>query len=129
MTAQVRTETRFPFVQRPLETGRAFGTAAYTEHAQPPGPKPGETLHDEVQVRLFPTVPIDFLLPMIPNVAWILLPPVSSLLQASHSTLAFIEVAGTLCRSLMVALLIPGGSTPVGPPGGTKKAFTTAVLG
>lgn len=49
---------------------------------------------------------IAFLLPMIPNVFWILLPPVSSTLPANESALPFIKVVGTVCQSLMIALLI-----------------------
>lgn len=49
---------------------------------------------------------IAFLLPMIPNVVWALLPPVSSTLQANDSAPPFIEVIGTVCQSLLIALLI-----------------------
>jgi hypothetical protein len=46
------------------------------------------------------------LLPMIPNVFWAFLPPVASTLPANDSALPFVAVTGTVCQSLMIALLI-----------------------
>lgn len=49
---------------------------------------------------------IAFLLPMIPSLAWMFLPPVASTLPANDSALPFVDVAGTVCQSLMIAMLI-----------------------
>jgi glucose uptake protein GlcU len=46
------------------------------------------------------------LLPLIPNVFWILLPPVSSTLRANDSGHPLIELVGTVSQSLMFAMLI-----------------------
>lgn len=46
------------------------------------------------------------LLPMIPNVLWVLLPPVSSTLPANNSAPRFVEVGGTVAQSLMMAFLV-----------------------
>lgn len=49
---------------------------------------------------------IAILLPMVPNVLWVLLPPVSSTLPANDSAPPFVEVAGTVSQSLMMAFLV-----------------------
>ncbi|MFK5636095.1 MULTISPECIES: hypothetical protein [unclassified Ornithinimicrobium] len=46
------------------------------------------------------------LLPVIPNILWIILPPVPSSLFANDSGLPFVEVVGTVCQALMIAVLI-----------------------
>lgn len=46
------------------------------------------------------------LLPLIPNLFWILLPPVSSTLRANDSAHPLIELVGTASQSLMFAMLI-----------------------
>ncbi len=49
---------------------------------------------------------IAVLIPILANVPWALLPPVSSTLPANESPLPFMDVAGTVSQSLMIALLI-----------------------
>ena len=49
---------------------------------------------------------VAILLPMIPNVVWVLVPPVSSTLPADDSAASFVEVAGTVSRSLMMTFLV-----------------------
>lgn len=48
----------------------------------------------------------DFLLPIIPSLAWMFLPPVASTPSANESALPFVDVAGTVCQSPMIAMLI-----------------------
>ena len=49
---------------------------------------------------------IAVLLPQIPNVLWALLPAISSTLHSNGSASPFVEAAGTVSQSLMIALLI-----------------------
>lgn len=76
-------------------------------------PNPGLTTHSAKKYKLgFSLVGfIACLLPMIPNVFWVLLPPVSSTLPANDSALPFVEVTGTVCETLMIALLIVVANT------------------
>ncbi|AVZ39890.1 MULTISPECIES: hypothetical protein [unclassified Dietzia] len=46
------------------------------------------------------------LLPMIPNVLWVLLPPVFSPLTADTPFPPWVHVIGLVCQSVMIALLI-----------------------
>lgn len=71
-------------------------------------PLEGKTTHPLKKYK-FGFSPVGFiavLLPMIPNVLWALLPPVASTLPANGSALPFVDAAGTVSQSLMIALLI-----------------------
>lgn len=49
---------------------------------------------------------IAFIIPMIPNVFWAVLPPVSSSLPANDAAIPAIGVIGSICQSLMIAIQI-----------------------
>src|SRR5665647_883667 len=46
------------------------------------------------------------LIPMIPNIFWAILPPVSTTLQANDAAIPAIGVISSVCQSLMIAMLI-----------------------
>jgi hypothetical protein len=74
----------------------------------PSRPRADEKTHASRKYRLgfslFGFVAV--LIPILANVPWALLPPVSSTLPANDSPLPFVDVAGTVSQSLMIALLI-----------------------
>src|SRR5688572_1740613 len=74
----------------------------------PSRPSTGLTTHSAKKYKLgFSLVgAVASLLPMIPNVFWALLPPVSSTLPANDSALPFVDATGIVSQSLMIALLI-----------------------
>lgn len=49
---------------------------------------------------------IAVLLPMIPNIFWAILPPVTTTLQANDAAIPAIGLLGSSCQFLMIAMLI-----------------------
>lgn len=68
------------------------------------------------------------LLPMIPNVFWVLLPPVSSTLPANESALPFMDVSGTVFQSLTIALLIVIVNARRQPTAGTRVVAAVGAV-
>jgi hypothetical protein len=74
----------------------------------PSRPRAGEKIHSARTYRFgFSLVGfIAVLVPILANIPWALLPPVSSALPANDSPLPFVDVVGVVSQSLMIALLI-----------------------
>lgn len=49
---------------------------------------------------------IAVVIPLIPNIFWALLPPVNNTMTGNSSQLPMVEVIGSICRILMLVLLV-----------------------
>ena len=90
-----------------------------------PSPNPRTAHPKKYRLGFSPAGFVAFLLPMIPNVLWALLPPVSPVLSANDSASPIVGAIGTVSQSMMIALLILVINTRR-RPSASKRVFAAA---